>query len=77
MGTEAAITTMISACEEIALRNLTLWKKDNDGKSLVPPGEIRENICPNGCSGHGKCLYARCVCDNDYISADCSLKKGL
>lgn len=43
---------------------------------LQPPQEIENSVCPNECSGHGKCLNATCSCDQGYISTDCSIKEG-
>ena len=31
-------------------------------------------ICPKDCSGHGTCANFKCVCENPFIGADCSIK---
>ncbi|XP_057308609.1 von Willebrand factor D and EGF domain-containing protein-like isoform X3 [Hydractinia symbiolongicarpus] len=74
VGFESAINTMIADCEEKTLRDLKYWKNGSSGVS--PPIEIGDSVCPNECSGRGSCQNATCVCDKDYITADCSLKKG-
>jgi hypothetical protein len=32
-------------------------------------------VCPKGCSGNGKCVLGKCVCDMLFFGADCSLSK--
>ena len=67
---------MTSACEEKTLREKDkYWKKDTSG-NFGPPQEIGDNACPNECSGNGACRNGTCICNNDFITADCSLKKG-
>ena len=75
-ATESAVDTMSVTCEAITLREKTVyWKKDGSG-NLAPPEEIGNNLCPNQCSGNGVCSNGKCICSNDFITADCSLKKG-
>ena len=63
-------------CEEKTLREIhTYWKKDENG-ILGPPQEIGSSLCPNECSGNGNCSNGTCICNKDFITADCSLKKG-
>ena len=67
---------MSVTCEAITLREKTVyWKKDASG-NLAPPKEIGNNLCPNQCSGNGVCSNGKCICGSDFITADCSLKKG-
>ena len=28
----------------------------------------------NDCNGHGSCVEAKCICDKNYVSADCSIQ---
>ena len=66
---------MQDACEEIALKNITLWKKDpTKNYTLEPPTEIGNTLCPNLCSGNGKCVNASCICNSGFDSADCSIE---
>lgn len=71
----SATIAMTSDCKEQTLRDLKYWKKDSRG-NLAPPEEIGNSLCPNECSGHGTCQNATCICDLEYVTADCSLKKG-
>ena len=64
-----------SACEEKTLNNITLWEA-NDVGVIQPPKAIGNALCPNECSDHGRCVNATCVCDEGYLSTDCSIKKG-
>ena len=67
---------MSVTCEAITLREKTFyWKEDASG-NLAPPKEIGNNLCPNKCSGNGVCSNGKCICGSDFITADCSLKKG-
>ena len=67
---------MSVTCEAITLREKTVyWKEDASG-NLAPPKEIGNNLCPNQCSGNGVCSNGKCICGSDFITADCSLKKG-
>ena len=34
-----------------------------------------ENSCPGACSGHGVCFRGRCICEESFISTDCSMRK--
>lgn len=67
---------MADICEEITLRKKNkYWKKDASG-NLAPPQEIGNSLCPNECNGNGFCSNGTCICKKDFITADCSLKKG-
>ena len=67
---------MSIVCEEKTLREIhTYWKKDENG-IVAPPQEIGNSLCPNECSLNGKCSNGTCICKKDFITADCSLKKG-
>ena len=67
---------MSVTCEAITLREKTVyWKEDASG-NLAAPKEIGNNLCPNQCSGNGVCSNGKCICGSDFITADCSLKKG-
>ena len=66
---------MQSSCEEVALRNVSLWKPDPSGNgTLEPPMEIGNSLCPGQCNGNGNCVNATCICNKGYTSSDCSIK---
>ncbi|XP_066930014.1 von Willebrand factor D and EGF domain-containing protein-like isoform X3 [Clytia hemisphaerica] len=73
VATSSAVGVMKDACEEVTLRNITLWKTDDTTGQLQPPKAVAEILCPNECSGNGYCANATCVCDEGYLSADCSI----
>lgn len=68
----AAFDSMKESCEEVALKNISLYEQDASGK-LQPPEKIGKNLCPGDCSGHGKCVNRTCICEKDYTSDDCSM----
>ncbi|KAK3722302.1 hypothetical protein QZH41_017750, partial [Actinostola sp. cb2023] len=68
----AAFDSMKESCEEVALKNVSLYKKDANGE-LKPPAEIGENLCPSDCSNHGNCTNRTCICEEGYTSNDCSM----
>lgn len=67
----AAFDTMKDACEEVALKNVSLYKIDASGK-MEPPA-IGDNLCPGDCSNHGNCTNRTCICEEGYTSNDCSM----
>ena len=68
---------MQDACEEIFLTNTSYWQEDpSKNNTMQPPISIAQTLCPNLCSGHGKCINASCICQAGYTSADCSIDKG-
>lgn len=76
LAIQSAIEAMASICKEITLREKDkYWKEDSSGE-LAPPQEIGNSLCPNECSGNGVCSNGTCLCNQDFITADCSLKKG-
>ena len=72
----ASIGAMQSACSDILLNNKKYWKKDKNGV-LQPPIDFGNTLCPNLCSGRGRCVKGKCICNAKYTSADCSVKKGV
>eukprot|EP00794_Sanderia_malayensis_P012364 gene12364-13634_t len=73
----SAIRTMQDACEEVFLTNTSFWELDaSKNNSLQPPVAIANTLCPNLCSGNGKCVNATCVCNVGFVSADCSIEKN-
>lgn len=68
----AAFDTMKDACEEVALKNVSLYKIDASGK-MEPPAAIGDNLCPGDCSNHGNCTNRTCICEEGYTSNDCSM----
>ena len=41
---------------------------------LVPFDPFLTAACPNDCSEHGVCFGGRCICEEPYVGADCSLR---
>ena len=73
--TESAVLTMQSACEEIFLKNTSLWKIDpTRNNTFGPPPDMGNTLCPNLCSGHGSCVNATCICNENFTSVDCSIE---
>lgn len=33
---------------------------------------VTEQVCPNSCSGHGRCDGGFCVCDPQWFGVDCA-----
>ena len=48
-------------------RNISLWTPDPNTGDLIPPLDIDGNICPNACSGKGKCDLGRSLLFNHII----------
>ncbi len=55
------------------MKNFSAYDKDEEG-NLVPPAKIAQNLCPGDCNGNGNCTNGTCVCNEEYISADCSMR---
>ncbi len=76
----SAIDSLQNYCEEKSLKDITLWKRGNSSDSsngtLEPPEEIANLLCPNQCSGNGKCKNATCSCNTGFETSDCSLRTG-
>eukprot|EP00795_Rhopilema_esculentum_P008761 gene8761-14788_t len=73
----SALEKMKNFCEEISLKDLTIWKKDpSKNGTLEPPTVIENVLCPNQCSGNGICVNATCKCNNGFVTADCSIRRG-
>jgi len=53
---------MESMCTELVLSNASTWKHDGFG-SLAPSTNVLEALCPNQCSGNGKCQKGSCICN--------------
>ncbi|XP_035664410.1 von Willebrand factor D and EGF domain-containing protein-like [Branchiostoma floridae] len=71
-----ALPLLEAQCEEAALRDVSLWEKDEQGV-LVPNRKITRFLnCPNSCSGHGACTDDGCLCDAGFTSYDCSVSQN-
>ena len=63
--------------QEAVLQDLTFWKANSSKNgALEPPKDFDKILCPNLCSGHGTCVNATCLCESNYASVDCSVKKN-
>ena len=58
----AAMQAMLDICEEAVAE-----KPDDTIK------EIEDKVCPNECSGNGKCVNGTCVCNTGFTTEDCSV----
>jgi len=58
----ASMQAMRDICEEAV-----------DGKPDNVKKEFEENVCPNECSGNGKCVKGVCVCNKGFATEDCSV----
>ncbi|GLC75556.1 hypothetical protein PLESTF_001656500 [Pleodorina starrii] len=47
-----------------------------DGLAGPTCSEIREQVCPNQCSGHGQCNQGFCRCHDGWYGTDCSLRRA-
>lgn len=70
---ELTLEGLENDCKAIASTDQNTWEKDNNGKPIEPNKEIQINLCPNNCNGNGICQMAKCVCNNNFKGADCSL----
>ncbi|PFX18968.1 Neurogenic locus Notch protein [Stylophora pistillata] len=70
---ESAFESLKSSCQFQAVKNYSAYEKDESG-NLVPPAKVTQLLCPNDCSFQGNCTNGTCVCDEGYVSADCSMR---
>ena len=70
---ESAFESLKSSCEFQAIKNFSAYDKDENG-NFVPPVKISQNLCPGDCNNNGNCTNGTCVCSEEYVSADCSLR---
>ncbi|XP_029649426.2 uncharacterized protein LOC115223143 [Octopus sinensis] len=64
-----AVQSLQQSCITEVETNVELW--DNNTNT----NEIMDAICPNDCSGFGKCVKGECQCENKYFGVDCSIQK--
>ncbi|XP_022787242.1 von Willebrand factor D and EGF domain-containing protein-like [Stylophora pistillata] len=70
---ESAFESLKSSCAFEAVSNFSAYEKDEEG-NFVPPMKIAQNLCPGNCNSNGNCINGTCVCNEGFISADCSLR---
>ena len=74
---ERAIEDMENKCITEASRDMTTWEKDNDGNPVQPNLEIQTSLCPNQCSGNGRCVATECECSSGFQGVDCGIDKRI
>ena len=47
-----------------------------DSKPENVKKELEEKVCPNECSGKGKCVKGVCICNRGFGTEDCSVILG-
>ena len=57
-----------SECEERVIKNASTWITVAGG-GVVPSMALQQQLCPNMCSGHGKCRAGICFCDKGNLLA--------
>lgn len=70
---ESAFESLKSSCQFQAVKNYSAYEKDESG-NLVPPAKVTQLLCPNDCSSQGNCTNGTCICNEGYVSADCSMR---
>ena len=68
-----AVESLKSSCQFQAVKNYSAYEKDESG-NLVPPAKVTQLLCPNDCSFQGNCTNGTCICNEGYVSADCSMR---
>ncbi|XP_048580334.1 von Willebrand factor D and EGF domain-containing protein [Nematostella vectensis] len=68
------LNVLENICEEHVIKNASAWELSKAGVSM-PQSRVLEAMCPNQCSGHGKCVKGACVCRRGYKAEDCSIPK--
>ena len=56
-----AVGVLENMCEELAIKNSSLWDVSGRGQPS-PPSVVRHALCPNQCSRHGSCFQQNCTC---------------
>ena len=52
---------------------LDICKEAVDSKPGNVIKELEEKVCPNECSGNGKCIKGACICNKGFGTEDCSV----
>ncbi|XP_070536990.1 von Willebrand factor D and EGF domain-containing protein-like [Ptychodera flava] len=67
------VSIMEKHCEDVSLKNLTLYQKDINGKIIAPPSFLTSSMCPFRCGDHGYCTNGKYHCHEGYGGTDCSI----
>ena len=70
---ELTLEGLENDCKAIASSDQNTWEKDNDGNPIEPNKEIQVDLCPNNCNSNGVCQMAKCICNDNFRGADCSI----
>ena len=76
LASKSAVNSLAYSCKDIILTEVDIYWTNNTGGTRTPPDIIGNSLCPNECSGNGKCLNATCECEEGFLSSDCSIVKG-
>lgn len=70
----SAINAMSSLCAKIVLQNET--ESNNNSSNNEITLNIIGSICPNDCNDNGECRNGTCICNDGFVTSDCSMIKG-
>ncbi|XP_041368567.1 uncharacterized protein LOC121382945 isoform X2 [Gigantopelta aegis] len=68
---QEALQGFILQCLSLFTFDVTMWV--NIGGVPRPDFHVIELVCSNGCSNQGKCVAGVCMCDEGFLSPDCSV----
>ena len=70
-----SLDELLDACKDAIKRNPANYPKTNGTKGeshAAPATPLLDALCPNECSGHGKCAKGKCTCEPGFFEGDCS-----
>ena len=70
-----SLAGLLEQCKDAIKRNPANYPKTNgttSGTSGAPISPMLDVLCPNECSGYGKCAKGKCMCEAGFFENDCS-----